>query len=157
MEGQDGCNDQVEKTKDDGSKCQSHRMTIGSSTAFSSQKRSMMCGIAYAYTAHVHEYVAYAACAENSSETSDTAEDGNLNTWNAKLELLTMPRSSPAVQHSLQDGEVCRVAMSCHSRWTVGMCPWNGKQGSDCRDTQIGIPAGVEKQGSDCCTPSLAA
>ena len=35
MEGQDGCDDQVEKTKDDGSKCQSHRMTIGASTAFS--------------------------------------------------------------------------------------------------------------------------
>ena len=37
MEGQDGCNDQVKKTKDDGSKCQSHRMTIDPSTAFSSQ------------------------------------------------------------------------------------------------------------------------
>ena len=45
--------------------------------------------------------------------------------------------SSPALQQSLQDGEVCRVAMSCHSRWTVGICPWNGKQGGDCRDAQI--------------------
>ena len=72
MEGQDGCNDQVEKTKDDGSKRQSHRMTLGSSTAFSSQKRSMMCGIPDVYVAPAYEYVEYA---ENSSETSDTDED----------------------------------------------------------------------------------
>ena len=70
-------------------------------------------------------------------KTGDADEDENLNTWNVVLELLTMPGSSPALQQSLQDGEVCRVAMSCHSRWTVGICPWNGKQGSDCRDTQM--------------------
>ena len=33
-EGQDGCDDQVEKTKDVGSNCQSHRMTIDPSKAF---------------------------------------------------------------------------------------------------------------------------
>ena len=37
MEGQDGCDDQVEKSKNDGPKCQSHRMTIDPSTACSSQ------------------------------------------------------------------------------------------------------------------------
>ena len=63
------------KTKDDGSKCQSHRMTIGSSTAFSPQQRSMTCGIPYVYMALAYEYVEYAEYEENSSETSDTDED----------------------------------------------------------------------------------
>ena len=62
----------------------------------------------------VFENVAYAAYADNSSETSGTDEDENLNTWNALLELLTMQGSSPAIQQSLQDREVCRVALSCH-------------------------------------------
>ena len=104
-------------------------------------KRSMMCGIPYDYTAPVHEYVAYAAYADNSSETSGTYEEENLNTWNALLELLTMPGSSPAIQQCFQDWEVCIVALSCHSRWAVGICPWylsmECKQGSDCRDDQI--------------------
>ena len=43
-------------------------------------------------------------------------EEENLNTWNALLELLTMPGSSPAIQQNLQGWEVCRVAVSCHSR-----------------------------------------
>ena len=77
-------------------------------------KRSMMCGISYACTAPEYEYEAYAASADNSSETSDTDEDEHLNTWNALLELFTMPGSSPAIQQSLQDWEVCRVALSCH-------------------------------------------
>ena len=33
MEGQDGCDDKVEKTEDGGLKCQSHRMTIDPPTA----------------------------------------------------------------------------------------------------------------------------
>ena len=64
-------------------------------------KRSMMCGISYACTAPEYEYEAYAASTDNSSETTDTDEDENLNTWNALLELLTMPGSSPAIQQSL--------------------------------------------------------
>ena len=76
--------------------------------------KRMMCGIPHVYTAPVYEYEAYAAYAENSSETSDTDEDENLSTWNALLELLTMPGSSPEIQQSLQDWEVCRVALSCH-------------------------------------------
>ena len=72
--------------------------------------RSMMSGTPSVYTALVYEYVAHAAYPENSSETSDTDEDEDLNTWNALLELLTMPGSSPALQQSMQDGEVCRVA-----------------------------------------------
>ena len=39
-------------------------------------KRIMMCGIPYAYTAPVFEYEVFAAYAGNSSETSDTDEDG---------------------------------------------------------------------------------
>ena len=35
MEGQDGCDDQKEKTEDGGSNCQSHRMMIYPSTACS--------------------------------------------------------------------------------------------------------------------------
>ena len=35
MEGQDGCDDQVEKTKNGGSECQSHRIMIDRSTACS--------------------------------------------------------------------------------------------------------------------------
>ena len=70
-------------------------------------KRSMMCGIPHGYTTP-------AAYAENSSETRDTDEDENLNTWNALLKLLTMPGSSPVIQRSLQDWEVRRVALSCH-------------------------------------------
>ena len=38
----------------------------------------------------------------------------NLYTWSALMEVLTMPGSSPAIQQSLQDWEVCRVALSCH-------------------------------------------
>ena len=114
MDGQDGCNDQVEKTKDDGSKCQSHRMAFDSSTASFISKHSMICGTPYVYMTLVDEYAAYAAFAGNSSETSDTDDDENLNTWNALLELLTMPGSCPAIQQSLHDWEVCRVALSCH-------------------------------------------
>ena len=36
------------------------------------------------------------------------------NTWNALLEAPTLPGSSPVIQQSLQDKEVCRVALSCH-------------------------------------------
>ena len=50
---------------------------------------------------------------ENRIATCDTNEDENQNTWNALLEVLTMPGSSPAIQHSLQDWEVRRVALSC--------------------------------------------
>ena len=71
----------------------------------------MMCGIPDVYVAPAYEYVEYA---ENSSETSDTDEEENLDTWSALLEVLTMPGCSPAIQQGLQDWEVCRVALSCH-------------------------------------------
>ena len=45
-------------------------------------------------------------------ESSSVEE--NHNTWNALLEAPTIPGSSPAMQQSLQDWEVCRVALSCH-------------------------------------------
>ena len=66
------------------------------------------------YVAPAYTYVEYAEYAQNSSDTSDTDDDENHNTWNALLEVLTMPGSSPAIQQSLQDWEVCRVALSCH-------------------------------------------
>ena len=99
VEGQDGCDDQVEKTKDVGSNCQSHRMTIDPSKAFRLKAQHDVCASVAA-----HEYV---------GGTSDTDEDENHNTWNALVEALTMPGSSPALQQSLQDWEVCRVALSC--------------------------------------------
>ena len=52
--------------------------------------------------------------AENSSDAGDTDEDENHNRWNALLEALTIPGSSPAIQQSLQDWEVCWVVSSCH-------------------------------------------
>ena len=110
MEGQDGCDDQVEKTKDGGSKCQSHRMTIDPSTASRLKTqhdvRATICVRG--------PCVCIRGIRRNSSETSDTDEDENHSTWNALLEVLTMPGSSPATQQSLQDWEVCRVALSCH-------------------------------------------
>ena len=81
------------------------------------QKRpshAVMCGPPYVYMVPAYEYVEYAEFAENSSDTSDTDEDENHNTWNALLEVLTMPGSSSAIQQSLQDWGVCRVALSCH-------------------------------------------
>ena len=39
--------------------------------------------------------------AENSSDTGDMEEEENHNAWNALLEALTMPGSSPAIQQSL--------------------------------------------------------
>ena len=122
MEGQDGY--QVEQTQDDESKCQSHRTTIDSSTACSLQQRSMMCGIPYVYMATAYENVEYTEYAENSSETSDTDEVEDLNSWNALLEALSMPCSSPAIQQSLQDLEVCRWHCRAPSRWASCTCPW---------------------------------
>ena len=40
---------------------------------------------------------------------------------------------SPVLQQSLQDWDVCRAIF----HWTFCTCPWNGQQGSDCRDAQI--------------------
>ena len=91
-----------------------------------------MCGPPCVYVAPAYAYVENAEYAENSSETSDTDEDEHHNTWNALLEVLTMPGSSPAIQ---QSGWHCRAT----SRWTVCTFPWNGKQGSDCRDAQIEV------------------
>ena len=71
----------------------------------------MMCVPPYEYMVPAYEYEEYA---EKSSDTGDTEEEENHNTRNALLEALTMPGSSPAMQHSLQDWEVCRVALSCH-------------------------------------------
>ena len=68
----------------------------------------------YVHTAPAYAHVEYAEYGENSSETSDTDEDENHNTWNSLLEVLTIPGSSQAIQQSLQDWEVCRVALSCH-------------------------------------------
>ena len=45
------------------------------------------------------------------SGTSDSEEEESHNTWNALLELLTMPGS---IQRSIFDWELCRVALSCH-------------------------------------------
>ena len=73
-----------------------------------------MCGPPCVHVAPAYAYVEYAEYPENSSETSDTDEDENRNTWNAWLEVLTMSGSSPALHQSLQDWEVCRVALSCH-------------------------------------------
>ena len=48
-------------------------------------------------------------------DTGDTEEEEEShNTWNALLEALTMPGSRPPIQQSLQDWEVCRMALSCH-------------------------------------------
>ena len=49
-----------------------------------------------------------------SSDTGGTEEEESHNTWNALLGAHTMPGSSPPKQHSLQDCEVCRMALSCH-------------------------------------------
>ena len=55
---------------------------------------------------------------ENGNNTDHAEErEENHNTWNAPLEALTMPGSSPVIQQSLQDWEVCRVALSCHFAW----------------------------------------
>ena len=103
----------------------------------------------------------YVEYAENSSHTSDTDEEENHNTWNALLEALTMPGSSPAIQQSLQDWEVCRLALSCHFALDI---LYSGKQDSDClaaqktRYARLCVPVSrCGKQGSDCHTPSLTA
>ena len=69
---------------------------------------SMMCVPPSEYMAPPYEYV------ESSSDTNDTEEEENHNTWNTLLEILTMPGSSPAIQQGLFDWELCRVALSCH-------------------------------------------
>ena len=71
---------------------------------------SKIRGPSYAYMVRSYEHEEYGV---GSSDTGDTEEEHH-NTWNALLEALTMPGSSPAIQQSLQDWEVCRVALSCH-------------------------------------------
>ena len=66
---------------------------------------SMMCGPPYENIVLPYGYEEYA---ENSSDTVYTEEEENHN------EALTMPGPSPAIQQSLQDRKVCRVALSCH-------------------------------------------
>ena len=75
-----------------------------------SSNSSTMCGLPHEYMVPPYEYGDHV---ENSIETSDTNEDENHKTWNALLEVLTMPGCSPAIQQSLQDWEVRRVALSC--------------------------------------------
>ena len=61
---------------------------------------SMMCVPPCEYMAPPYE------CVESSSDTSDTEVEENHNTWNALLEVLTLPASSPATQQGLHDWEV---------------------------------------------------
>ena len=51
---------------------------------------------------------------ESSSDTGTMEVEENHNTWNALLEVLTVPGSSPALHQTLHDWEICRLALSCH-------------------------------------------
>ena len=79
---------------------------------------------------------------ENRSDTGDTEDDGNHNTWNA----LAGGALDAMLQLGKYAGWHCRVTL----RWTSCTCPWNGKQGSDCRDrpkTRY-LYQGVESRGA---------
>ena len=73
VEGQDGCDDQVEKTKNGGSKCQSHRMTIDNQQRVLSNG-GVVCGAPFEHMVCPYEYEEYE---ENSSDTGDTEEEEN--------------------------------------------------------------------------------
>ena len=130
VEGQDGCDDQVEKTENGLSKRPSHRMTIHQQR-FSSNS-STLCGLQHEYMVPPYEYGDHA---DNSIETSDTNEDENHNTWNALLahdaRLQPSDTTEPAGLGGTQGGIVVPLR--------VGHCvhAWSGKQVSDCRDAQI--------------------
>ena len=79
----------------------------------------------------------------SSSDTCDSEEEENHNTWNMLLELLTLPGSSPSIKQGLFDCELCSVALSCHFALEIihtyiyiYICilwPWSDEQGeSDC-------------------------
>ena len=55
----------------------------------------MMCFPAHQCMAPPHEYMA------SSSDTRDSEEEENHNTWNMLLDLLTLPGSSPEIQQGL--------------------------------------------------------
>ena len=77
-----------------------------------------MCGPPKKYMLPPYEYVEYV---ESSSDTGTAEAEENHNTWNALLEVLTLPGSSPAIQQSLQDWGGMQIGIDVPLR--AGRCP----------------------------------
>ena len=130
---------QVEKTTGDGgSKCQYHRMTIdliNSMFASTTQHNVIgphMCSWHLRMNTWNTQNTQKTAAKQAIRMRTKTSTHGT-RCWRCSRCQAPAQRYNRACRIGRCAGWLCRAIF----RWTFCTCPWNGKQGSDCRDAQI--------------------